>query len=338
MDPISHALVGTAFAGSRVLTGISQRRAMLAGVLAGMSPDLDILIRSAEYPLLAIKFHRHFTHALPVAPLWGGFVAFVLWALLRWKNPTQKLLPVYLISVLAVMSHGILDSLTNYGTHLFWPLTDRRESWSMISIVDPIFTLTLLATAIIAAWRQTRRPLIFAIGFMLAYWSLGYYQREQATSTMHQLADQRGHTIERAEVKPSIGNLLVWRVQYLHERTIYIDAVHHSPWAGQQLYAGGSLPLALPQDAAYRSLNLTQQKDLADFAFFSDGWLTPIAGNPLELGDARFGMLPQSLDPLWAITLSAKATAGHAGFENLRRREPRDLATLWQMVKGQPLK
>ena len=43
--------------------------ALLVGGLAAMAPDLDVLIRSTEYPLLNLKYHRHFTHALAFAPL-----------------------------------------------------------------------------------------------------------------------------------------------------------------------------------------------------------------------------------------------------------------------------
>ncbi len=37
-------------------------------------PDMDVLIRSASDPLLAIEYHRHFTHALAFIPV-GGLIA-----------------------------------------------------------------------------------------------------------------------------------------------------------------------------------------------------------------------------------------------------------------------
>ena len=43
----------------------------MLGALAGAAPDLDVLIRSETDPLLALQYHRHFTHALLIAPLIG---------------------------------------------------------------------------------------------------------------------------------------------------------------------------------------------------------------------------------------------------------------------------
>jgi len=49
-------------------------KACVIGALAGMAPDLDILIRSSSDPLLKLEFHRHFSHSLffiPVGTLFG---------------------------------------------------------------------------------------------------------------------------------------------------------------------------------------------------------------------------------------------------------------------------
>ncbi|GAL32009.1 integral membrane protein [Vibrio maritimus] len=34
------------------------------GLLSGLAPDIDVLIRSSHDPLLFLEFHRQFTHSL----------------------------------------------------------------------------------------------------------------------------------------------------------------------------------------------------------------------------------------------------------------------------------
>ena len=62
MDPLTHALLG-ASAAHAIVGPRPSCRIWLIGVLGGMLPDADIFISSASDPLLAIEYHRHFTHS-----------------------------------------------------------------------------------------------------------------------------------------------------------------------------------------------------------------------------------------------------------------------------------
>ena len=76
MDPLTQAGVGAAVAAA--LSSREQvRLATIVGAIAGVVPDLDILIRSDSDPLLSLQYHRHFSHALIVAPLIGALVAVI---------------------------------------------------------------------------------------------------------------------------------------------------------------------------------------------------------------------------------------------------------------------
>jgi len=81
MDPLTHALLG-ATAAQAALGHRLGRRAWLPGALGGLLPDADILIRSTADPLLAIEYHRHFTHAFAFIPV-GGVVAASPWLVQR---------------------------------------------------------------------------------------------------------------------------------------------------------------------------------------------------------------------------------------------------------------
>lgn len=328
MDPLSHAVVGGTFAAAGNRYAPHMRAAVICGILAGMLPDLDVIIRQAENPMLGLGFHRHFTHALVFVPLGALLVAGPLRFFI--KDVPFKLL--YLFSFIGILTHGILDSLTNYGTHWLWPFTDRRESWSVISIIDPIFTFTLLGLLIATAIKKTRRYVLIGAAFALLYWGFGLYQREQATDAMMAQAQTRGHDVVRSEVKPSIGNLFAWRGQYEYEGRVYVDAYHVSPWRGQVVYEGGSLPLY----KHVSDVGPVQQKDFEYFEFFSDGWVARAPSDGNLLGDIRFAMLPNSLDPIWGIKFQDDATK-HILFENVRSRKEGDFGRLWAMIKGEPL-
>ena len=61
MDPISQGVVGVAAAqtsaNKKNIIAIS-----IIGFLAGLAPDLDILIRSSTDPILFLEYHRQFVH------------------------------------------------------------------------------------------------------------------------------------------------------------------------------------------------------------------------------------------------------------------------------------
>lgn len=330
MDPLSHGLVGAVSALLICRKTEHKRAAATYGLLAGMSPDLDVLIRSSDNPMLGLAYHRHFTHALAFSPILAGLNALVLGGLRRGKEPFFM---VFGFCWIAVMMHGMLDAMTNYGTHLFWPFTERRESWSIISIIDPIFTLTLFLLVFLALRLPKRWPVYAAVLFAFTYWGAGLYQREQATQAMMQLAQSRGHQPERFEVKPSIGNLLLWRTQYEYRGQFYIDALHQSPWRGQRWYAGGALPRYSPP---VEGISPVQQKDFEFFSFFSDGWVAMSPSVPDLVGDVRFSMLPNQREPIWGIRFRPDAPEKHVLFLNTRSRREGDAALLWSMILGEP--
>lgn len=330
MDPFTHAILGATTASLRSKNKNSVRLAVVCGIFAATFPDLDVLIKSADNPMLGLGFHRHFTHSIFFVPIGAAIVAGFLWLVSGRKHSLKQM---YIFSIFGMLTHGILDSLTNYGTHLFWPLTDRRESWSVISIIDPIFTLTLLTFLLIAAKTKNIRYTKIGAVFAMLYLLFGFYQREQATDAMRELALQRGDLVERFEVKPSIGNMLLWRAQYMTGDKISIDAFHVSPWKGRVHYAGGSLPVyKLQGDVAE-----VQKKDFEYFEFFSDGWVAKAPNDSSLIGDVRFANLPNQLDPIWGIRFQPDAPDKHVLFENVRNVKERDFGILFNMILGRKI-
>src|SRR3954469_11703766 len=170
---LSHPAVPLAIGlglGQRVIP----RRLLIAGLVASIVPDLDVvgLHMGIHYP--SVLGHRGITHSLSFA------LAIGLLAALRyvWFETTRRRAFAFMFASTA--SHGLLDMMTNGGSGiaLWWPLSNERFRlpWSVIEIsplsVEPflnsaglIFRSELfwvwLPSVVVAAvlyWSRTQSP------------------------------------------------------------------------------------------------------------------------------------------------------------------------------------
>jgi inner membrane protein len=297
MDPITQGTVGAAFAQSTANKN-NIFRISLIGFLAGLAPDLDVVIRSSTDPILFLEYHRQFSHSLFFIPFGSLIVALLIFPLVK---GSMSLKTVYVASFLGYATHGLIDACTSYGTQLFWPFSNERVTWNNISIVDPLFTipiLILVGTAI-----KTRKKVFsfFAIGWLAFYLSLGFVQYERTLSAAIELAHSRGHNPERITLKPSFGNLILWKSIYQHEENFYVDAirtVQSSTWClGENIRMFDyqyHLP-GLDQDSQ-------QRKDIERFRWFSQDYLGYDEEKNL-VTDVRYSMIPNQISPMWGLTI-----------------------------------
>jgi inner membrane protein len=305
MDPVSQGVLGAAFAQTR---GPKQTLAKAAaiGAFAGMVPDLDVLIRSSTDPLLAIDFHRHFTHSLFFIPIGGLLCSLVLYPLLgkRWQLSYRQVLVWCLIGF---ATHGVLDGFTTFGTQLLWPFDDRRYALDIISVVDPMFTVPLLAMVVLAAVTRTRRYAGWGLLWGAAYLAVGYVQHQRAETMGIELAEGRGHKVLRLEVKPTIGNLAVWKVVYETDERFFVDAVKPGLFKPVVWHGDSVLKLDVRRDFPWLDPGSQQARDIGRFDSASVGYLAVDPNDSQRIGDVRYSMLPHRISPLWGIELSPDA-------------------------------
>jgi len=313
MDIVTQGVLGAALAQS-VAKKEHVRLATIIGLVAGVIADADILIRSSSDPLLSLEFHRHFTHSIFFIPIGAGIAFLLLWPFLRNKLPVAYL---YLYCCMGYLLSGFIDACTSYGTNLLWPLIDTRISWHIISIVDPVFTIILIA-AIIAGYKKLR-PSFSRIGILLAgcYLLFALFQMNRAENSIIELAAQRGHTIEKIIVKPTIGNSLLWRSVYLSKNTFYIDAVRVGLL--KRIYQGNSIK-QFDMSQTFPELDTNSQlvEDIQRFEIFSDNFVSQYPGRPEVLGDVRYSMNPIGIIPLWGIEMNLDDSSQHVKFDNYR--------------------
>ncbi|NLO79418.1 MAG: metal-dependent hydrolase [Xanthomonadaceae bacterium] len=329
MDPVTQGLLGAAAA--QAACGRRWRHAWLAGAVGGLIPDLDVLIRSTADPLLAIEYHRHFTHALAFIPV-GGLIAAAPWLL--WRRHRRRWRTVVAASILGYATHGLLDACTSYGTLLLWPFSTQRIAWDVIAIIDPIFTLVLLLGVLWAALRGTGRAAAVALLFCLLYLGAGWQQRERALEVQAQIAAVRGHAIERGRVFPTLGNQLVWRSLYQAGDRFYVDRIR-VPWLGAPQWTPGSSVVRLSEDEllAAAPADPRVRQDFRRFSWFSDGWVARTPSEPEVIGDVRYSLRTDAFEPVWGIRFHPGAAQVTEWVDRSVQRDLR-LATLWSEITG----
>lgn len=331
MDPITQGLIGAslpqAFARDRRVVFW----AGCLGFLAGMVPDLDVLIRSPSDPLLYLEFHRQFTHSIVFIPL-GGLVCAAVFQLVVGRRTGMSFRSTWLFCTLGYGTHGLLDAFTSYGTMLWWPFSSQRVALNFVSVVDPLVTLPVMVLVILSMMRKQKWFAVGALVWAGLYLGAGMVQRNAAIDMGEALAASRGHSPVRLEAKPSFANILVWKIIYEAEDRYFVDAARAT--LAPRLFPGTSVrKLEVGLDFPDLDSNSQQRRDIRRFSWFSDGFLAQDPRNPHRIIDMRYSMVPNEIEGLWSIGISA--TAGpetHATFETHRGDSKEGVARLWSMI------
>ena len=333
MDPLTQGLLGGALALS-VANKKESRLATAIGFTAALPADADILIGASHDPLLNIEFHRHFTHSLIFIPFGALLIASIIWLLLRKR---MRFKSIYFYALLGYATSGLLDACTSYGTHLLWPFSDERIAWSIIAIVDPVFTLVLLVALVLGF--KYYKPGSARVGLTLAgtYLLLGLWQHQSALESARDLATQRGHDLQRILVKPTLANLILWRSVYRSGDVFYVDAIRVGP-GSNRFYPGGSAPIFVPErDLPGLPRDSVLARDIERFYRLSDDFVVTDPGRDNVLIDIRYSMLPTSITAMWGIDLDPASPTEHAKFRIYRDRSENMRERFIAMLLGRDL-
>ena len=222
MDSLSQIALGAAVGVATMGRRTAVWKAALWGAVAGTLPDLDVLIDHGD-PIRNMVLHRAETHApfwltlfsLPfaaaVARLHGEWALWRRWWLAMW---------------LALVTHPLLDAMTVYGTQLALPFSDHPYGVGSIFIIDPLYTLPLLAgTGWALATRGNGRGLAAnAVGLLLstAYLAWGFAAQQHVERVARAALAAQGIAPARVLVTPTAFNTVLWRVvavsgEHFHE-------------------------------------------------------------------------------------------------------------------------
>ena len=156
MEPITHFLTGACIGRA----GLNRKTAYatLAAVIAAEAADLDVFWGFAG-PVEELKHHRGITHTFIGAPVVAAVCVAAVGLLYRWSetrrkkkemlHPREPGAPVrerqrlhwgwlYLTTLIAALSHLLLDWTNNYGLRPFYPFNPRWYAGSFMFIAEPV--------------------------------------------------------------------------------------------------------------------------------------------------------------------------------------------------------
>jgi len=215
MEPVTHVLTGACLARA----GFNRRAgyATLAMAIAAELPDIDSLW-AFRGPIEALQHHRGITHTFLGVPFEAAFVVLVVYGVHRWRMerhakrvkpaPVGDHIPVerpltaapvrwgllYCFSIVALLSHLLLDYTNNYGLRPFYPFNPHWYAASIVFIFDPlIFVLLLMGLVVPALFRLvgaevgSRRQPFTATGWpraalflILVWWGVRWIEHDRA--------------------------------------------------------------------------------------------------------------------------------------------------------------
>ena len=320
MDLVSQGLLGSSLA-ITLAKAEESRKAGLIGLIAGLSADLDFFIQSSQDPLLNLEFHRHFSHSVFFIPIAALVLSLLLWPIFRNYLAWHR---IYLFCFAGYLLSGLLDACTSYGTRLLWPLSEERFSFNIISIVDPVFTLSLILGVLLSViFKRKHYAQLFLILCSL-YLVFGWTQNQRIQEITLNLAKGNHQTVKRILVKPTLGNLWLWRSVYQAGDIYHVNAIRLNPFTGEhQIFAGGKVNSFNPlkHDLPIQQDSVLQQ-DIIRFDTFSNGFLALDANDENLIIDVRYSNLPHTIKPLWGIRIDVTQPNQHAQYELMRDKSP----------------
>lgn len=211
MDSLTQAALGAAV-GEAVLGKKIGRKAAILGAIGGTIPDLDVLLIPFFSEFQKIVIHRGYSHSILFCIL-GAFLFAFLLKKLKWTDAISYR-RLWFFSFLALFTHVVLDSFTSFGTQLLLPFTDWRVSFDSITIIDPVYTVPLIAGVLgsIFWYEKTdkNRGLPNSIGLVVSsiYLVFTLANKENMEGIFYtQLEEQNIPTFRLLTVPVSVGNM-----------------------------------------------------------------------------------------------------------------------------------
>jgi membrane-bound metal-dependent hydrolase YbcI (DUF457 family) len=354
MDTITHGLVGAAIGGllapRRHLRGV----AFFAAV-AGALPDADLFFRG-------LIRHRAETHSFFYIALGAPLIAYlakkIFWrdadagkttelagagksqgaagGAVIWDSPPTLAIPpapaptfsrLWLIAMLALLSHIVLDWSNSYGLTPFLPFSDKLIAFDAMPIVDFLFSVPLLILFVIllsvgAKREKFARRLTVVVSLWCAVYLGAAIWFSHRVTTVAPLAGAG-----EVRASPLTGSILIWRVAKTNGRVgtvVYVDALRNRVLR-EEHFIGDDTPrtraaLAAPglQNLLTRSRGVYVMNDDGAAAWFRD---------------LRYGDLTHPETAMFAARISFDGAGKVASVERQFPRGAFSVGKMWRELK-----
>lgn len=213
MDLITHAALG-AVLGELLMGKQAGSKGLIWGVIVGVLPDVDSLLRWTHSDLTYLLYRQSLTHSLLFVLLSSLLFGSLLYRLYGRSQGRRR--DWFKLWFWVLLTHTLLDTCAGWGTQLFYPFWQHRFAASVISEIDPLFSLPLLTGLIVGLnqERQSRtRSLWVGMGLLVSVlYLLVTITNKQYVQAVFEHNFERQHASEviRFETYPTLGNNLLW--------------------------------------------------------------------------------------------------------------------------------
>ncbi|PVX44368.1 inner membrane protein [Flavobacterium sp. 103] len=218
MDTVTHTLLGAAI-GEVILGKRIGQKAMFYGALVSNLPDIDvlgILFLSDSQQLL---FHRGITHSFFFVALISALLGWLFKR--RFSDSNANWMDWTWLSIIALLSHLVLDSFTCYGIGLFEPFNNEKISFNTIFVTDPFYTLPLLIGVLFPligkkSPDKTKKWNTIGLTFSSCYLIFAMCVHVYVWKVMHQSFKEQQLLSDEFTITPTPLNTFLW-MGYSHD-------------------------------------------------------------------------------------------------------------------------
>ncbi|MEY3611166.1 MAG: hypothetical protein RJB14_888 [Pseudomonadota bacterium] len=313
MDSVTQVLLGASMGVAVMGRRTALWKSALWGGVAGLLPDLDVLLDHGD-PILNMIRHRAESHALLLLTLFAFPMA---WVVSRIHRQPQLYGRWWWALMLALVTHPLLDLMTIYGTQVFQPFTDEAYGLGSMFIIDPVYSLPLLAGVVAALRVKTvGRALAingWALAFSTAYLAWSALAQWGVTQHARESLQAQGLPSQQLLVTPAPLSTLVWRVVALDG-----ERFHEGFYA--LMDGGRAIRFVAHERGGALAAQNADHPQLQRLARFTDGFFKVQRNNDkLVVTDLRMGQEP---DYVFSFDIGPPLQAGaiHPVAEQRSRR------------------
>jgi inner membrane protein len=244
MDNVTHTLFGLILA----KTGLerSTPNATLALVIGSNLPDIDV-VSWLGGDLSYLKHHRGFSHSMAGLLCQAFLLAAILLAIHRARSKVDtraSFRMLFLMSLVGLGSHSLLDCTNSYGIRPFLPFDGRWFAADLVFIVDP-WMLSILASGLmlpflfrliyqeIGSKQGSYRGGAFAALTLIAvFWASKWFSHENALEELRRRSYPTGE-LSRVGAFPQFLNPVGW------SGVVETEKAYHLTFAGFGLLQSG---------------------------------------------------------------------------------------------------
>ncbi len=359
MDSVTQILFGGVIAAAGFRTSLG-RGAVIAGGAIATLPDLDVLADLVTEPSVINVWlhHRSITHSLPVTLVAGAAIGAGIWAIERRVARRPRILPKdalddsgrrsawMWLGALTAVTHPLLDLFTSYGTQLLAPFSMARFAVNAMPIIDPLYSLPLLAVFLFAlltrrhaetAQRMAQLVLLYVALYITMAWGVGRHMEDRAREELRAIHPAAA-AAARVDAYPVIFQIW-WRriVADLPDEILigFASPFRAAPIEWQRIPRTDNTPALSAIQSTYEA---------RVFRWFADGrvhWRQmPMSagGFTFEARDYRYGLPGDSVLGFWGLRFRTDAQGRITEpLQPLAERPPFSLAgleDLWDGVLG----